>query len=100
MGNDTPGHSYVRGIVRTIRTLIHAISRFKRKSRLHNLTGKGKDGLAQQLVQNNNAPGPRLNGQPANILTSQYSRGSQLPTPPAPDVASAGIECEFDYRGS
>ena len=64
MGNGTQGHSYLCSIIRTICTLIYTVSRLERKSRLHNLTGKGKGSLAQQLVQNDNAPEPWLSGRP------------------------------------
>ena len=74
----TPGQPYVHSIVCTVRVLIYSIS----KSQLALAQSQGLS--AEQLAQNNNAPGPHLNGQPVvqNMSTSCKNSGSQLPTPP------------------
>ena len=92
----------MRSIVRTIRTLIYAISRLKRKSRLHNLMGKGS--LARQLVKNDNTPEPWLSGRPVAQMCYHLTIAAD-PSHPRLDVtstgcAATGIEYEFDYCGS
>ena len=79
MGNGTPGQPYAHSVVCTVRVRIYTIS----KSQLALAQSQGLP--AEQLAQNNNAPGPHLNGQSMqqNMSTSCNNSGSQLPTPPA-----------------
>ena len=76
MGNGTPGQSHVRGIVRTIRTLIHHLQAQPQVA-LAQSQGQGQGQPAQQLAQNNNAPRPQLNGQPVAQIRSQVNISQQ-----------------------